>query len=259
MLINKIQNDFCASILNQKNTAILEHICHNSILPEFRLNVYRNTILQNLRRALELTFPAIWTLVGKECADNLALTFIQKKTNLPTSHCLDDWGKQFPKFLRNTKPIAHLVYLQAIAQLDWLKHLSYCAADYRPLDPIILQNTLDNHLEKLRLRFNPSVFLYSSFYCLKDIFDLIDNPNKNKKIQLQLVSSYAVIARQNHHVRTHWVSKEIFEFFNQIKKRCTLMQSYEYMLNINPDFDLTAVLQFISKNALLQEGALTKK
>ena len=133
--IKKIQEYFCEGVLDYKNTDILQHICRNKITPEFRISIYRNTILQNLRHALEITFPAIWKLVGQECADSLAYLFVQDKINLPVSNCLDDWGKKFPKFLQNMKPISHLVYLKDIAQVEWLKHLSYCAKDYQPFDP----------------------------------------------------------------------------------------------------------------------------
>jgi hypothetical protein len=255
MLINQIQKDFSANLLDQKNTAILEHIRQNKILPECRLHIYRNTIFQNLCRTLELTFPAIWKLVGKECADGLALAFVQKKAHLPMSNCLDDWGEKFPLFLRNTKPVSHLVYLHDIAQLDWLKHLSYGATDHPLFDPILLQKALEDHIEKLRLRFNPSVFLHSSSYALKAICDLIDNPT-NDKIQVQSVPSYVVIARHEHSVFTHWISKEQFTFLNLLKKRCTLLQSYEYMLKKNPDFNLAEALQFMIKNFLLHNLSL---
>lgn len=249
--IKQIQNDFFDSVLNRKKTAILEQLHYSKILPEFRFNVYRNSIFQNLRRALELTFPTIWKLIGKECADALALTFVQNKNNLPKTNCLDDWGGKFPKFLQEIEAVSHLVYLKDFAQLDWFKNLSYCSSDYQPIDPIKLQNKFDSHPEKLCLRFNPTVFLYSSPYFLKDIFDLIENPTKNDKINLQLIPSYIVISRQHNQVDTHWISKDMFDFFNQIKNRHTLIQSHDYTLQKYPDFDLTTTLQFMLKNGLL--------
>ena len=251
--IKKIQEYFCKSVLDHKNIDIIQQICKNKITPEFRLNIYRNTILQNLRRALEMTFPAIWKLVGQECADSLAYVFAQDKMNLPVSNCLDDWGKNFPIFLQNMEPVSHLVYLKDIAQLEWLKHLSYCAKDYQPLDPETVQKTLDNRVEKLRVLFNPTVFLYSSPYFLKDILDFIEQPNEKDTIDLKQAPCYAVITRYYNHVVTHWVSEEMFDFFNYIKKRFTLIQSYESMLKANPDFDLVSALQFMLKNDLLSK------
>ncbi|HAT8145946.1 TPA: DUF2063 domain-containing protein, partial [Legionella pneumophila] len=86
--IKQIQESFLKTVLNQQDTAIFEYFCPNEITNEFRFDIYRNTILQNLRHSLEITFPAIWKLVGKECADGLALHFAQDKNNLPTTNCL---------------------------------------------------------------------------------------------------------------------------------------------------------------------------
>lgn len=251
MSLKQIQQDFHEAVLNRKNTVIAKQIRPNQITPEFRFSVYRNTILQNLRNALELTFPAIWKLVGKECADSLAFAFIQDESNLPITNCLDDWGKKFPEFLQSVKPIAHLFYLKDIAELEWLKHLSYGAADYRALSPVRLQKYLVTHIEELYLIFNPTVLFYSSPYSLKNIFDLIENPVGKDKIDLQLAPCYAVITRQYNQVMIHWVSQAMFDFFNYLKKRFTFMQSCEYILKTNPDFDLVAALEFMLKNELL--------
>ncbi len=249
--IKQIQKDFYARVLDHKDRAIIQHIRKNQIAPEFRFKVYRNTILQNLSKALAITFPAIWKLVGQECADSLALAFVRKEMNLPETGCLDDWGSKFPEFLQTMNAVAHLVYLKDVAQLEWLKHLSYGAPDYQSLNPLTLQKTLDSRQDKLSVLFNPTVFLYSSPFFLKDIFDLVEHPAEKGTIDLQFIPCYAVISRQHHEVLTHWVSQEMFDFLNHIKKRFTVTQSYEYMLQANPAFNLSTALQFLLKHELL--------
>ena len=106
-------------------------------------------------------------------------------------------------------------------------------------------------VEQLRLLFNPTVFLYSSPYFLKEIFDFIEYPDEKGTIDLKSVPSYAVITRHYNYVITHWVTEEMFEFLNYVKKRVTLIQTYEYMLKTNPDFDLVKALQFMLTNNLM--------
>ncbi|CEG58311.1 conserved protein of unknown function [Legionella fallonii LLAP-10] len=248
--LEHIQNEFVKGVLSQKSHSMVQYIHHNHIAPESRLSIYRNNIMQNLRYALENTFPYIWELVGKECADNLAYRFCQKLENFPVSHCLDDWGGKFPQFLQEIEAIKDLVYLQDIAELEWLKHKSFRADDFKVLNPLKLQNQLNNCLEELCLVFNPSVYLFSSPYVLKDIIDLIENPNETINVILQREPCYAIINRQTNHVVTHWLSESQFYFFNSIKNGFTLMQSYELILKTNPDFDLVASLQMLLKNDL---------
>ncbi|KTD03307.1 DNA-binding domain-containing protein [Fluoribacter gormanii] len=249
-IIQQIQSDFTQAVFHQNDNELMKHICQNKINPEVRFSIYRNNILQNLCRALEITYPSIWKLIGKECANQIAYMFCQKEKNLPASNCLDDWGANFPRFLQEVNSIEHLVYLRDIAELEWLKHKSYRAQDFKTLNPVKLQKKLEQS-GALRLVFNPSVHLFSSLYSLKEIIDFIEWPDEKKIINLQHIPCYAVISRQNSQVVTHWISKDLFHWFTCIQNRVTLMQSYEGMCQINPDFDLIAGLQFMLKNRLL--------
>ncbi|WP_454783231.1 HvfC/BufC N-terminal domain-containing protein [Legionella sp. WA2022007384] len=250
LTIKQIQNDFTHAVFHQNNNELMKHICQNQINPEFRFSIYRNNIMQNLCRALEITYPSIWKLIGKECANQIASMFCQKEMNLPTTNCLDDWGTNFPGFLQEINSIQHLVYLKDIAQLEWLKHKSYRALEFKILNPVKLQKKLE-HSGEVRLVFNPSVYLFSSLYSLKEIIEFIEHSDDNKVIDLQHIPSYAVIARQNCQVVTHWISKDLFHWLVCLQNRTHLMQSYEYICKINPDFDLVAGLQFMLKNHLL--------
>lgn len=250
--IQQIQEAFLKSVFNKQDVAIWEQFCQSEIAPEFRFSVYRNTILQNLRNSLEVTFPSTWKLVGKVCADSLALAFVQDHSNLPTTNCLDDWGEKFPAFLQNNEAVKHLLYLKDIAEIEWLRHLSYCSQDYLALDSRILQKHLNNSVGKLCLIFNPSVFLYSSPYYLKNIFELIENPVEIDFINFQHLPSYVVIVRQKNQVLTHWITKDMFTFLSYLKDKVTLEQSYENTLENNPNFDLFSGLQFLLKNELLE-------
>ncbi|HAU2525121.1 TPA: DUF2063 domain-containing protein [Legionella pneumophila] len=252
--MKQIQEFFLNTVLNQQDTAIFKYFCPNEITNEFRFDIYRNTILQNLRHSLEMTFPAIWKLVGKGCADGLALHFIQDKNNLPTTNCLDDCGEKFPLFLKNNPTVSHLLYLKNIAEIEWLKHLSYCSRDCLVFDPQKLQKHLNDRVEKLILLFNPSVFLYSSSYYLKNIFDLIENPTETGSIDFQQIPSYAVISRQKNQTVIHWITHDLFHFLCHIKAGASLGFAYENTLENNPDFDLLTALQFLLRNELLEDS-----
>ncbi len=255
--IKLIQNDFAKAIFNQSDKNFILQIRSNQTTPEFRLSIYRNNILQNLRHTLEIIFPAIWKLVGKECADSLAYAFCQNEKNLPVINSLNGWGANFPKFLKDIKQIKHLVYLKDIAELEWLKHKSYCAADFKVFNSLKLQKKIKTHANELYLVFNPSLHLFSSAYSLKDIIDLIERPNEIDRINLQLGPCYAVITRKHNQVITHWISHEMFDFFTYIQSRIPLMQSYELTENKHPEFDLVAALEFMLKNHLLWKCRLT--
>lgn len=247
-MLKQIQQDFKISILDRSNDAIVQHIRLNNIAPEFRLGIYRNTVVHNLCRALELTFPIIWKLVGKECADNLARAFIHAQENLPITNCLDDWGAGFPEFLKNFQPIAHLSYLKDVAQVEWLKHLSYCAADYKPLNPDELKKYWDNQLDHLQIILNPTLFLYSAPYSLSEIFELMENSDTGKQLDLKSKASYALICRPENQVNIFWVNEDLYRFLENIQQQKLLLTAFENTVITFPEFDLLAALQFILLN-----------
>lgn len=47
-----------------------------------RLDVHRQTILENLVNTLKITYPYIWSLIGESCARGVALSYIHEPTHL---------------------------------------------------------------------------------------------------------------------------------------------------------------------------------
>jgi hypothetical protein len=97
-----------------------------------RLNIYRNTFLTGVTKALRLTYPAIHRLVGADFFEGAAALFIAQHP--PRAAYLDQYGAEFPEFLRNFEPAAALPYLADVARLEWAVSRAIHAADAAPLD-----------------------------------------------------------------------------------------------------------------------------
>ena len=82
-----------------------------------RLNIYRNTMVTGVTKALRLTFPTVHRLVGADFFEGAAVRFIAQHP--PRAAYLDDYGAEFPEFLRSFEPAAALVYLGDVARLEW--------------------------------------------------------------------------------------------------------------------------------------------
>src|SRR5438477_11457536 len=66
-------------------------------IPAERLDIYRNTFLLTLTKALRLCFPAVHKLVGAEFFEAAAQVFIEKHP--PPAAWLDRYGGAFLDFL----------------------------------------------------------------------------------------------------------------------------------------------------------------
>src|SRR5689334_13616467 len=85
--------------------------------PSNRFEIYRNTVVVALTKALQLNFPAVRNLVGAEFFDDAAQLFIAEHP--PRTAYLDRYGDKFPEFLSNFPPAKPLAYLADVASLEW--------------------------------------------------------------------------------------------------------------------------------------------
>ena len=82
-----------------------------------RLAIYRNTCMSTLVNALRSSFPAVQRLVGTDFFEAGARDFIRLRP--PASAYLNDYGADFPQFLRQFAPAAGVPYLGDVAELEW--------------------------------------------------------------------------------------------------------------------------------------------
>ncbi len=246
--LEEVQKDFCHAILHEKSS---DYQFVSSSNPMDRVSIYKNTIFDTLRKALAVTFPGVWVLLGEECANNLATAFCRIVANLPSSGCLDDWGGEFPDFISQQESLKNLSYLKDYAEYEWLKHLSYCAASAIPLESDALIGIAEENVEGLTFTFLPSVYTMMSQFALDEIASLIENPEISA---LNSVSkkTYAIIARPSNSVLTFWASAELWSFIDTLSKGKTLVEAFQAVKNQHQDFDLTNAIQFLLQQNLIE-------
>jgi hypothetical protein len=126
----ELQRAMRASLVDHDDGAAAAMLAEN--VPADRLNIYRNTFVTGVTKALRLSYPAIHRLVGTDFFEGAARLFIAR--HAPRSAYLDEYGADFPEFLRDFQPAASLVYLPDVARLEWAVNRAIHAADVEPLD-----------------------------------------------------------------------------------------------------------------------------
>jgi hypothetical protein len=96
-----------------------------------RLAIYRNNLIGNLTRALQLGYPAIERLVGKNFFAAAAERFIVAAP--PNAADLNRYGEGFADFLAAFEAAADLPYLPDVARLEWAVSRALHAAPALPL------------------------------------------------------------------------------------------------------------------------------
>lgn len=125
----ELQRAMRASLVERDDGAAAAMLAEN--VPADRLNIYRNTFVTGVTKALRLSYPAVHRLVGADFFAAAADFFIAQQP--PRAAYLDEYGAEFPQFLQNFQPAAALVYLADVARLEWAVNRALHAADVEPL------------------------------------------------------------------------------------------------------------------------------
>jgi hypothetical protein len=120
-------------------------------VPADRLDIYRNTFISGVTKALRLTYPAVHRLVGDDFFAAAAGIFIA--SHPPRAAYLDQYGAEFPQFLAQFPAAAGLLYLPDVARLEWAVSLAIHAPDRAPLELAKLTALADR--DQARVRFVP--------------------------------------------------------------------------------------------------------
>jgi len=216
-----------------------------------RFNIYRQTVLENLRHALEITYPGVWLLLGKACADSTAHAFCCEQQYAPQTGCLDDWGELFTSFLGTYPKLTDLPYLQDYAHYEWIKQLAYKAPKHASISSAALSQIPNAQLAGLIIHLVPACYLYQSIYPIQQIAGIAHNPQSDA-IDLVCHTVYAVITRIENHVLTLWVAADLWFFIATIKDNAPLEEATMKTTEQYPDFKLETALHFLLQQQLIK-------
>src|SRR5712691_4999553 len=126
----ELQTAMQASLVHRDNEAVSAMLARH-ITPD-RLDIYRNTIVHSLTKALRLSFPVTERLVGEVFFEGAAQFFFAEHP--PREAWLDQFGDEFSDFLRSFPQAKSIVYLGDVAELEWAVNRALHAADVAALD-----------------------------------------------------------------------------------------------------------------------------
>ncbi len=146
----------------------------DTLTPEGRLDIYRESYHARLEGALQVDFPAIHRLVGPAAFGSLSRAYVH--AHPPSSWTLDDLGARLPSFLRRPfeaplaacdcddadgapvawppSPAARRL-LRDVARLEWAMTRAFAARLRAPIGPDDLRRVAPAALAAARLRVQP--------------------------------------------------------------------------------------------------------
>jgi hypothetical protein len=156
----ELQRAMRASLVDRDDGAIAAMLADG--IEADRLNIYRNTFVIGATRALRLNFPAVHKLVGEAFFEGAAAIFIADHP--PRAAWLDNYGAEFPDFLKGFEPAARVAYLPDIARLEWAVSRAIHAPDREPLALARLSGLEPEEHARVTFVPHPSIALLSTDY-----------------------------------------------------------------------------------------------
>lgn len=240
--LQDLQKQFINALYDpEKESLIHSEIFTGPVDARKQIQIYRNNIFHNLTESLVSTFSKTCTIVDKRFFRYAAREYI---LNTPsTSGNLDDYGANFPEFLRSFSAVSHLHYLPDIAQLEWLCHCSYRADSAPPIDPKLFNNIDPHEYFLLTFTLHPSCQLFHSPYPINQIWDLCKQGEEHNCVKLEDQETYILVHRPESDILLIPLTKEEYYFLLELYNGNTLYDAYNVAENLMNNFDLSASIQ----------------
>lgn len=131
------------------------------------LSVYRGNLAANARRALSISYPTLYKLLGEEPFDAIASAYLADAPFAEGDWGV--WGNRLPQWLADYRTFQDYPYLRDVASLDWACHWCERTADASlKLESLQLLTTENPY--QVRLELGAGVSIVASDYPVVDIW-----------------------------------------------------------------------------------------
>ncbi|AMK77076.1 MULTISPECIES: DNA-binding domain-containing protein [Methylomonas] len=249
--LHDLQRDFSRFVCQETQQLPLD-IKANGLSVEQRLSIYRNNTRLGLTSALRDTYPVVNCLVGEAFFDRLAADYI-KCYPLQAASLLT-YGGYFAELIARFEAAQGLPYLADIAELEWLWHEAYHAADAPPLPLSELAEIDPGRYAKLAFKLHPSARFMASEFPIEQIWASNQPEYQGQEcIDLDAGGCRLLLYRPQWQVEIHCLAVAEYQFLTLLGSGQALNQAVETVLSDHPELNIPLLLQQWLRKGLLTD------
>ncbi len=241
-LQRKFISDCLSGELTDDNISMSSYLVVDKISARGCMEIYRESAIGNITIPLQMTYPVIEDLVGREFFSMMCRKYSQQY--FPKSGDMNDYGAQMPEFLEGFEPTKSLSYLPDIARLEWLFHLSSLADDKCAGDWSSFAELSEDELLKVMIDLHPSVQIMSSQYPILKIWQMSKEGGEGFDISKESGDN-VLLVRKDLKVNLYPLADNELVFLRSIMLGETLFNAFETAQGIGDD---AAMQGFILKH-----------
>lgn len=207
-----------------------------------RVDIYRNNVFSNYRRALAATFPVVRRLVGAAFFNTAVDAYVRAHPS--TRGDVNRYGGELARFLAEYAPARALAYLPDVARLEWAIDQAAIAADAPRFDLAALAALPEDAYDGLRLVPHPSVQLVEARYPILHIWQ-VNQPDfeGSPEVDLEEGGDSLLVARGERGVDIERLEPGAAALLRGFAAGEPLAVAARRAAAAEPSFDLTAALR----------------
>lgn len=247
--LESLQAAFAAALIDARFAPAIAPVWSGGEHVAERLGIHRANLFSSWEKALGNAFPVIRAIVGAAFFRPLAREY--GHTRLSTSTDLNRFGEKFPHFIRHHERAESLPYLGDVAELEWLVHRAYFAADMAPLQPALMTALSPSDLLANRFSVDPACGWLSSKYPIASIW-AAHQPHATVGPPITLdQNEHALVYRANWRAQVSISNSSELAALTQLRARENMETAIRSALEIDPEYPTAnALLRWLDFNLL---------
>jgi hypothetical protein len=240
--LRELQAGFAAALFDAGSAREAPALRADGISPALRLGFYRTNVMENYRKALAATYPAIERLVGPGCFAHLAYEYARRHAS--QSGDVGAHGERFADFLERHAVSRDLPYLSEVARLEWAIDESFYEADRGALRLERLAAVPPEQVAALRLHLAPPCRLLRSRYPLLRIWQ-ISQPDHtgDERVDLDAGGVELLVRREGYAVQVEPLCAAEYAMLDALRAGYGFGEAFDYALALDAAFDAGAFLR----------------
>ncbi|WP_086933119.1 DNA-binding domain-containing protein [Agarilytica rhodophyticola] len=251
MTLEKFQQQMTEFVFHKQEAKSLSSFAKEYSEEELnaRLAIYQNNTFYSLIEALKDLYPTVLGAIGNDLFSVSARIFLDN--NPPSSAAMVDFGQQFPSFLSEFSGAESFPYIQDLAQLDLIRHLSYHAADDIPVPHESFAQMDIEFLANSKVKAIDSAKLLASDFAIFDIWEHEDN---EQEFSFDVSKAQAVLSiRPYADVDLYSLNQGNFIFLKCLTDNMTINEALMIADEESDQFNPTHAISFLIQSGFCAE------
>ncbi|MEP6997486.1 MAG: DNA-binding domain-containing protein [Betaproteobacteria bacterium] len=247
----EIQRGMAATIFGDDAALVALGVVAGGISAAARIDIYRNNVLGNYRKALAATFPVVRRLVGAAFFDAAIDAFVRAHPS--NRGDVNRYGGDLARFLADYAPARSLGYLPDVARLEWAIDQAGIAADAPAFDFAALAALAEDAHASLRFVLHPSAQLIESRYPILHIWR-VNQPDGHgpPDVDLGEGGDSLLVARGEHGVGVERLGPGETALLRALGRDAPLATAASRANQAEPSFHLpTALRRYVASHLLV--------